>query len=429
MTAVIMAAIVLAIVLGYRTKINIGFFAIVFAYLIGCFAMDMKSSQVIALWPIKIFFIIFSVTLFYNFALANGALEKLAGHLLYSCRKFPQLLPLAVFVASTIIAGLGAGYYTVLAFMAPITLLLCKKTNMSMIVGGMAVNYGALAGANFMTSQSGIIFRGLMDGIGINTQTAFGYATAIFISTILIPVVVLGLYVLWNRNKTTIQIDAKKPEPLNDKQKKSFALIFLMIILVLVFPILNLLFPANQTIAFLNERVDISFIAILFSLISLLLKLADEKKVISLVPWNTLIMICGVGMLISIGVKAGVITVLSDWVSHNVPGWLIPVVICLISAIMSVFASTLGVVTPALFPIVPAIAASSGISPAILFVSIVVGAQACALSPFSSGGSLVLSSAPEDADKNTLFNQLLFKAIPVGICASLIATIIAQFVM
>lgn len=429
MTAVVMAAIVLAIILGYRTKINIGFFAIVFAYLIGCFAMNMKSGDVISLWPIKIFFIIFSVTLFYNFALANGALEKLAGHLLYSCRKFPQLLPLAVFVASTIIAGLGAGFYTVLAFMAPITLLLCKKTKMSMIVGGMAVNYGALAGANFMTSQSGIIFRGLMDGIGIDTQTAFGHATAIFISTILIPIAVLGLYILWNRNKSQIAIEEVKPEPLNDKQKKSFVLILMMISIVLIFPILNLLLPDNQTIAFLNARIDISFVAIIFSLISLMLKLADEKKVIALVPWNTLIMICGVGMLITIGVKAGVISLLSDWVSHHVPMWLIPVVLCLISAIMSVFASTLGVVTPALFPIVPAIAASSGINPTILFVSIVVGAQACAISPFSSGGSLILSAAPEDVDKNTLFNQLLFKAIPIGIAASVIATIIAQFIM
>lgn len=429
MTAVVIVAIILAIVLGYRTKINIGFFAIVFAYLIGCFAMNMKSGDVISLWPIKIFFIIFAVTLFYNFALANGALEKLADHLLYRCRKFPQLLPLAVFIAATIIAALGAGFYTVLAFMAPITLLLCQKTKMSIIIGGMAVNYGALAGANFMTSQSGIIFRGLMDGIGIDTQTAFGYATVIFIFTILIPIFVLGIYIFWNKNKNIIAIEAIKPAPLDDKQKKSFALILLMIAIVLIFPIMNLVWPDNQTIAFLNARIDISFVAIIFALLSLVLKLADEKKVVALVPWNTLIMICGVGMLISIGVKAGVINLLSDWVSNNVPMWLIPVVLCLIGAIMSVFSSTLGVVTPALFPIVPAIAASSGINPAILFASIVIGAQASAISPFSSGGSLILGSAPENMDKNLLFKQLLVRAVPIGISAAIIATIIAQFIM
>ncbi len=90
-------------------------------------AWVLNLLEVIELWPVKIFFIILSITLFYNFALANGALEKLASHLLYKCRKFPQFLPLAIFFAATIIAGLGAGFYTVLAFMAPITLLLCKK--------------------------------------------------------------------------------------------------------------------------------------------------------------------------------------------------------------------------------------------------------------------------------------------------------------
>ncbi len=50
--------------------------------------MCLKLSDVIELCPVKIFFIIFSITLFYNFALFNGALEKLASHILYEWRKF-----------------------------------------------------------------------------------------------------------------------------------------------------------------------------------------------------------------------------------------------------------------------------------------------------------------------------------------------------
>jgi len=429
MTLLILVALAVSIGLGYYTKINIGFFTIVSAYLIGCFGMGLKPSEVIELWPVKIFFIILSVTLFYNFALANGALEKLAGHLLYKCRKFPQLLPLAIFFASTIIAGLGAGFYTVLAFMAPITLLLCKKTNLSMVIGGMAVNYGALAGANFMTSQSGIIFQSLMENIGVESQASLSYATGIFIVTLILPIVVSGIYSFWNRNSNSITIEDQKPEEFNSQQKQSLLLIILMMSIVLVFPILHLVLPHVQTISFLNSKIDIAFIAIIFSLISLFLKLADEKKVVALVAWGTLIMICGIGMLISLGVKLGLVTLLSDWLAHNVPVWLIPFVLCLISAIMSVFASTLGVVAPTLFPIVPALAIASGLNPLILFVCIIVGAQSSAISPFSSGGSLIMASAPDDVDKSKLFNQLLFKAIPIGMVASLISVIILQLAM
>ncbi|AZC09769.1 SLC13 family permease [Acinetobacter nosocomialis] len=391
--------------------------------------MGLKPSEVIELWPVKIFFIILSVTLFYNFALANGALEKLASHLLYKCRKFPQFLPLAIFFAATIIAGLGAGFYTVLAFMAPITLLLCKKTNMNMVIGGMAANYGALAGANFMTSQSGIIFRSLMENTGISSQTAFSYSGGIFVLTLIIPIAVLGIYTLWNRKSNSIVIEDQKPEPFDKKQKQSIFLIVLMMSIVLIFPILHLVFPDVKTISFLNSKIDIAFLAITFSLISLLMKLADEKKVIALVPWGTLIMICGVGMLIALGVKLGIITTLSEWLANNVPVWVIPVLLCLISAIMSVFSSTLGVVAPTLFPIVPALALSSGLNPLVLFICIVVGAQSTAISPFSSGGSLIMASAPADIDKTKFFNQLLFKAIPVGVIAALIAIFALKFVM
>ena len=147
MTLYLIAAIVISIALGYTTKINIGLFAIVFSYLIGCFGMKLSAYEVIKLWPLKIFFVIFAVTLFYNFSLANGALEKLCEHLIYKCRRFPAFLPLAIFFAATTVAALGAGYYTVLATMAPMILLLSKRTNLNIIIATLSVNYGALAGA------------------------------------------------------------------------------------------------------------------------------------------------------------------------------------------------------------------------------------------------------------------------------------------
>lgn len=48
-----------------------------------------------------------------------------------------------------------------------------------------------------------------------------------------------------------------------------------------------------------------------------------------------------------------------------------------------------------------------------------LGAQSSAISPFSSGGSLILGSCGKEEDRNTLFNRLLFVAVPisVGLCA------------
>ncbi|MEQ9724030.1 MULTISPECIES: SLC13 family permease [unclassified Pseudomonas] len=431
MSIIVVAAIVVAVALGYKTKINIGLFAIAFAYLIGCFGMGLSPSDVIGMWPLKIFFIIFSVCLFYSFATVNGTLEKLAEHLIYHCRKMPQLLPFAVFFTATLIAAMGAGYYTVLAFMAPITLLLCQRTGMGLIVGGMAVNYGALSGANFMSSQSGIIFRGLMTNAGISDNDAFINAFGIFVSTLIIPLVVISVFAFLTREgraMKTAMFDASEPTALNREQKITLWLTLAMMAIVLAAPIAHIALPDNGTITFINAKMDIGLIASIFSVIALLLKLGDERKAMASVPWGTLIMICGVGMLISVAIKAGTIDVLASWIGGSIPPLLVPVVFGVVAAFMSLFSSTLGVVTPALFPMVLPISQSLGLEPMVLFVAIVVGAQATSISPFSSGGSLILGSCTSEQSRTSLFPQLLFKAAPIGFVAALVFNVLLTFV-
>ena len=149
----IIAAIALAVFLGYKTKINTGFFCIVFAYVIGCFIMGLKPKALIGYWPTNTMFVILAVSLFYNVAAANGTLEKISRSLLYACRKFPGLLPYALFFVAVILSVMGAAYFTVLAFLAPITLLICEEARMDKLTGAVAINCGALAGGNFPTGR------------------------------------------------------------------------------------------------------------------------------------------------------------------------------------------------------------------------------------------------------------------------------------
>lgn len=422
----ILLAIAIAIILGYITRVNVGIFAMIFAYLVGTFLMNVSPKEIISFFPISIFFVIFSVCLFYNFASVNGTLEAIASHLMFYFQSRPFLLPFAVFLVAAVIAALGAGFYTVLAFMSPITFLLCEKMGLDRVAGAMAINYGALGGANFMTSQSGIIFRKLMEDNGIDSQVAFLNSLSIFLVTIILPFFVIGFFVLKDSKKMLKLSLVDKPSPFNAKQKKTLALMIFMMLLVLTPPILHLIFGTPFTKS-LNDKMDIGLIAMIFVGISLLLKLANEKDVIALVPWGTLIMICGVGMLIALSIKAGTITLLTEVVQEEIPKALIPFVMCIFGAFMSLFSSTLGVVTPTLFPIVPHLSDVSGNNAALLFVAIVVGAQASAISPFSSGGSLILGACPSKY-KDSLFKDLLFKAIPIGFSVALLATAVCVMI-
>ena len=171
-------------------------------------------------------------------------------------------------------------------------------------------------------------------------------------------------------------------------------------------------------LALINSKVDVGLIAVVMSLIAMSLRLAPQKEVVARIPWETLIMICGVGILISVAIKAGTIDLLAGWVSTSIPLGLVPLVFTLIAAFMSFFSSTLGVVCPALFPLIPSVAQSTGITPILLFTCIVIGGQASAISPFSSGGSLILGSLAHDAERDEVFPRLLFLVVPVSVVSA-----------
>ena len=243
------------------------------------------------------------------------------------------------------------------------------------------------------------------------------------------PIVVLILLILWNsrRNKdANHELKLEKPEPFTSKQTISLSLVGVMIIIVLGFPMLQGFFPNVEWITFVNSKIDISFIALLLALVSYMLKLADPKEVTKSIPWNTIWLVCGVGVLVEVAVEAGAIEVLSGFV-NSFPPILIPVAMCFIGGIMSFFSSTLGVVAPLMFPMVVAISITSGISPSLLFVATIIGAQSTTLAPFSTGGTLIMSSsALDDDERESLYHSFLYIATPLCLLFACVATLIIQ---
>lgn len=422
LSLVIILAIAIAIFLGYKTKINTGIFCIVFAYIIGCFGMGLKPKEVIAFWPTNTMFVILSVSLFYNFAAINGTLEKMSGSLLYSCRRFPGLLPYALFAVAVILSVMGATYFTVLAFLAPITLVICDESKMDKLTGAVAINCGALAGGNFPTSNLGVIFRGLADTAyeqapELTAIDTFSMEVKIFILAVIFSLILVSVFRFGLKSNRNIGkgVEFKKPEAFTAQQKATLSLMIIMMVVVLIFPLLSVIMPNNAGIKYISGKVDVGLVAVIFAMIALLMKLAPQKEAIARIPWNTIVMIAGAGMLIAVAVKAGTIEQLSTWIGSNVPAPLVPLAFSIVAAIMSFFSSTTGVVAPALFPLIPNLAAAAGLSAPALFACTVLGAQSSAISPFSSGGSLILGSTPKEEDRNTLFNKLLMVAVPTSV--------------
>lgn len=425
----IIVAIVLSIGLGEKFNVNTGFIAAACAYVIGCFVLHMKVSEVLATWPTKLFMVIFAISLFFNFAVCNGTLNKIANMLLYRFRNQQLILPLVLYFVTALVSGMGAAFFTSVAVMGAVAMALCRQSHMNRMQAAMAVTLGALSGANFMVSAHGVLFNGLLSQTAVADQA--GVITQdIFIVSFIYPIFVIGAMIVMNRKSAVVeQLVIDKPEPFTHKQKINLVLIALMMVIALFVPILAQL-TDNTTIDFIASHVDISFLALIFAIIAYFMKLApDPKEVMAKVPWDTIWLVGGVGMLIDVAVEAGAIDILANLITM-IPAPLVAVCVCAIAGIMSIFSSTLGVVAPLMFPMIAGICAASGLSAPLIGVSIIIGSQSTSVAPFSTGGSLILGeSGLEDEEQNKFYNELLFKATPLGLVFAMVCSGLLMFIL
>jgi di/tricarboxylate transporter len=429
-------AIVLSIGISYRTKINTGLLAITFAYILGVLVLGYKPAAVTAMWPLTIFFTIFAVTLFFSVAIENGTLEKISQRMLYRSRGLAWGLSIVFFLTAVVVAGLGAGFYAVMVFLAPAALLICTQVRIEPLLAGIGVVVGAQVGSNFMTSLNGVIFKGLFEKLGYSSSKAFSTSFWIFITYFALGLVVITGLTLYFRVKAKrsgrdshrARMDVAEPEPFDRRQRITLGLIAVFLLLALVPSILHVLFTHVRIFGTWTDNIDPPLVSVLLTVVALLLGVADNRKVIARVPWHILIMISGMGMLIQVGVTAGVITQLANWLSKDhVSSYLIPVLLALIAAVITAFSSYIGVTAPALFPVVPTIAAATHLNPTLLFVCATVGGLSMAISPYSEGGAMVMSFSPEP-QQEAMYRKELTIGLPVmggsAIALSLILSLV-----
>ena len=373
--------------------------------------------------------VIFAIGLFFNFAVCNGTLNKIAGLILYRFRNQQVILPLVLYFVTALVSGMGAAFFTSVAVMGAIAMALCNESKMNRMIAAMSVTFGALSGANFMVSAHGVLFNGLLSETEVAAQAA-EITQDIFIVSFIYPIIVIAAMIIFDRkNADASALNIEKPEPFTHKQKVNLVLIILMMAIALIFPILGQ-FIDNEQVDYLASHVDVSFLALIFAVIAYFLKLApDPKEVMAKVPWDTIWLVGGVGMLIDVAVEAGAIDMLASLITM-IPAPLVAVCVCVIAGIMSIFSSTLGVVAPLMFPMIAGICAASGLSAPLIGVSIIIGSQSTSVAPFSTGGALILGSSDlEGEEQNKFYNDLLFKATPLGLVLAMACSAVLMFIL
>ncbi|MFC9059196.1 SLC13 family permease, partial [Streptomyces sp. NPDC057074] len=131
----------------------------------------------------------------------------------------------------------------------------------------------------------------------------------------------------------------------------------------------------------------------------------DSRRAVGEIAWSTVLLICGVLTYVGVLEEMGTIT----WAGEGVGGIGVPllaaVLLCYIGAIVSAFASSVGIMG-ALIPLAVPFLAQGEIGAVGMVAALAVSATVVDVSPFSTNGALVLAAAP-DVDRDRFFRQLM----------------------
>ena len=428
-------AIVISIIISYKKDINMGIIAMAFDFIIGCIFYGLKPAKVFGYWPDSIIFYLLASSLFFSFAQENGTITAFGNKLLYAFRNNVKLLPIAVFLVTAIMTLFGAGIAAVF-FVTPIALSIAVTCGIDHMLMSIAVNLGYVSGAYNPWTGTGVVLKGIMEtdlGAEVASEIYNLVYPTFLIKSVLFLVIFYVFYMFIYRKikknasgKDYRNFDGatiQKPEPFTSIQKKNFILIVCTFIILVLPNVINTWVKIDSKlwknfVTFCQPQA----VCVVFAAIAAIMNLADSKKVIKRLPMSSIMLIAGVCFLMEIAKDAGLLDVISGWFSASSAKWLIAPALVLVAGVLSIFSSATSVVCPLLYPLVPAICASTGLNPVALLTAITVGAGCTALSPFSTAGAQQVALAPDEI-KDQMVGRLFSVAVANLVLAILFAVV------
>ena len=400
MDAVSLIVLIAVIAAAFIFKVNTGLAAIM-ASLALVYATGMPEKFIISAFDSKMFLMLFGVMYLFCIAQENKTLDVLARKVLALCKGNAKVFPIILFLLGAVLSAIGPGPISITALMAAIIVALAKQTNCSPISLLPFGSLGAFAGGLSPITPSGIVAVTKASEAGIE-----GLAGPLNLKMALINAlfaVVLYFFVFkWHKftvAPTAEGVAEEKVPPFTGKQWATLGGI-----------------AAVAVMAFLGINVGLA--AVCVAVLLTVFRCADEGAALKKVSWGTLLMITGVGILISLVTELGGIDLLCNGLQKLVGNNTASAIMCFLAGVMSWFSSASGVVMPTWIPTVPALAASlTGGNALVITVGLCIGAHLAALSPLSSCGGLMLAAYSSSGevtakDRNRTFLQLF--AISAG---------------
>lgn len=407
-----LAALAAVILISRYEKVNIGLVALALAWVIGVYAARLSASEVVAGFPLSMFLVLFGVTYLFSLASLNGTLERVTQLILSFSGGRTFALPIIFFILPLVVSTVGPGNIGSVALFAPLAMQVAHKTGLGAFFMTVMVVSGANAGTFSPFAPTGIIANGLLDRLGVVMDPWW----EVFLPTLLTQTfIAMCSYVVFistlkKKKLITHTFDTKQVmkeiQPLQRPQILTLVAIALLVVLQIW------------------GEVDLGFLAILLSAVLVLLGAADGEAAMKVVPWNTILMVCGVSTLVAIVETTGGLDLFTTWLAQVSDPLNITAVLGLVVGIVSSYSSSSAVVIPTFIPMAPGILEKLGGGNIVDLISTInVASHVVDVSPLSTLGALCIASAAAYEDKGRLFRRLMYYGLSMSLFGALVCFI------
>ncbi|MBL8152861.1 MAG: C4-dicarboxylate ABC transporter [Anaerolineae bacterium] len=402
-------ALILAVILSGVTRVNVGILALGFAWLVGHYVAGQPIAFLFDSFPLNLASMLFGVTFLFGIAHQNGSLQRITYRAARLVRGRAALMPLVFFVLAVLLSSIGAGNIAAVAILAPMAMATAGEMGISALLMTIMIANGANAGAFSPIAPTGIIANSLIQQIGIEMNPWTQVYLPPLVAQTFVALVSYGIFGgvnLWRRANHAGPSAYIPPAPLAPVTRVN---------------IVTLLSIAAFIVGVIVFKADAGFLAIALATILCLLGMGDQEEAIKAVPWSTILMVCGVSVLIAVLQITGGLDLFTSLLAQVSTLATVTGVIALATALLSVYSSSSGVVMPAFIPLVPGlIARLGGGNPVALVSSINVGSHLVDVSPLSTLGALCIANAPPAEDRDRLFRKLLYYGLSMSLVSAIV---------
>jgi di/tricarboxylate transporter len=392
-------ALLVAIVASCITEWNIGVMAAALAWAVGTGAGGMKPEAVMAGFPSSLFLTLAGTTLLFGQVQANGTLERIASRVTWLCRGNVGLFPIAFFLFAVFISTSGTGNISTMVVLIPMAMAIAGRTGIPPLLMAIMTANGVNGGNLSPFTPTGIVVKEALAKAGIMGVEWTTWSVMLGVHAL----VAAGAFVLFGGIKLFKKRDGDgtlTAMPFDTPHLLTLAIVVIWMASVMFF------------------KAPVGLSAFAASVAMTALKLADHGASVKNMPWNVIVMIVGVTLLISVLEKTQGLDLFTDWIAKISTPNSVKAVVAFITGLVSSYSSTSGVVIPTFVPIAPGLAQRLGVAdPLPIAWAISIGAHLVDVSPLSTLGALSLAAAPAGTNTRTMFNHLMawgFAMCPVG---------------